>query len=179
MLIINEHDRWLPFARAHGDTAVSRITERADDPHVSGWTDGMAATTGESSAKLTSIIVGVHIGAHVLGHAARRDRPGAPNSGQPPRNGRERSPRREPATNPLPGSGSGSCRFAGRQAKSRQEQLAILRVPERIRSRHNHGGEGHQPLDDRSRFGEPAQIPIASTPWPRAVSRGVTHIFRY
>src|SRR6516165_7159333 len=55
----------------------------------------------------------------------------------------------------------GSCHLSGRQAQARKVQFAILRVPKRIRSRHNNGGEGHQPLDDRLRFGELAQMPVA------------------
>jgi hypothetical protein len=55
-----------------------------------------------------------------------------------------------------------SCRIAGRQAQARQEQLAVLGVPQEASVRYDDGGNGAELLEDFSSVVEPPHIGVAA-----------------
>jgi hypothetical protein len=57
--------------------------------------------------------------------------------------------------------GSGSCRFARRQAQARQEELTVPGVAKRNIVRHDPRGNGAQLADDSARFVDPPHTPGA------------------
>src|SRR5271166_894361 len=66
----------------------------------------------------------------------------------------------QPRESPQAG-GSGSCLVARRQAQAGQKQLALLRVTQWNDARYHDGGNGLEPCDDLSRFGELPHMSIA------------------
>ena len=54
--------------------------------------------------------------------------------------------------------GSGSCRFAHRQAPAREEKVAVLGLAKRQIAEHHLRDNGAQPGDDRARFVEPPHM---------------------